>query len=115
MRKGECEDSDDGQQQGSIVNVRFPDDDVDGSWITMIMIVVVLDVAAIMFMGIMKNEDADHHGGDEEFNDNLARADADGGGDKSQRHVNDHRCTQMTTSDGTGALEGNIWTAARRA
>ena len=41
MRKGECEDSDDGQQQGSIVNVRFPDDDVDGSWITMIMIVVV--------------------------------------------------------------------------
>ena len=31
MRKGECEDSDDGQQQGSIVNVRFTDDDVDGS------------------------------------------------------------------------------------
>ena len=57
MRKGECEDSDDGQQQGSIVNVRFPDDDVDRSWITMIMIVVVLDVAAIMFM-IMKNDDA---------------------------------------------------------
>ena len=28
MRKGECEDSDDGQQQGSIVNVRFPDEDV---------------------------------------------------------------------------------------
>ena len=23
MRKGECENSDDGQQQGSIVNVRF--------------------------------------------------------------------------------------------
>ena len=41
MRKGECEDSDDGQQQGSIVNVRFPDDDVDGSWIMMIMIMVV--------------------------------------------------------------------------
>ena len=83
----------------------------------MIMIGVMLDVAAIMFMGIMKHEDADHHGGDEEFNDNLARADADGGGDKSQRHVvvDDHRCTQMNTSDGTGALEGNLWTAARRA
>ena len=72
-------------------------------------------MAAIMLMGIMKNEDSDHHGGDEEFNDNLARADADGGGDKSQRHVDDHRCRQMTTSDGTGALEGNLWTAARRA
>ena len=60
MRKGECEDSDDGQQQGSIVNVRFPDDDVDGSWIMMIMIGVVLDVAAIMFM-IMKNDDTDAH------------------------------------------------------
>ena len=81
----------------------------------MIIIGAMLDVAAIMFMGIMKNEDGDHHGGDEEFNDNLARADADGGGDKSQRHVNDHRCTQLTTSDGTGALEGNLWTAARRA
>ena len=81
----------------------------------MIIIGAMLDVAAIMFMGIMKNGDADHHGGDEEFNDNLARADADGGGDKSQRHVNDHRCTQLTTSDGTGALEGNLWTAARRA
>ena len=65
MRKGECEDSDDGQQQGSIVNVRFPDDDVDGSWIMMIMIGVMLDVAAIMFMGMMKNEDADHHDGDD--------------------------------------------------